>query len=103
MAEIWGGVLYHHERWDGRGYPEGLAGEQIPMAARLIALADTFDAMSSTRSYRTAMAREDVLREIRKCAGSQFDPMLTGRFVELDLTEYDNLLVTHSALGAFAA
>src|SRR5207248_6747070 len=65
------GVLHHHERFDGFGYPHGLAGENIPYIARVLALADTFDAMSSTRSYRPAMGREQVLAEICRCAGTQ--------------------------------
>src|SRR5262249_50759563 len=63
------GVLWHHERWDGRGYPDKIAGEQIPLIARVLALADTFDAMSSNRSYRPALPRPRVLEEIRKCGG----------------------------------
>src|SRR5690606_20290161 len=58
LADVLPGVLSHHERWDGKGYPHGLAGEEIPMFGRLIAIADSFDAMSSTRTYRSAMPRE---------------------------------------------
>ncbi len=90
------GVLYHHERWDGRGYPHNLAGEAIPLIARFIGIADTFDAMSSTRSYRPAMPREHTLAEIRKCAGSQFDPELAERFLALDLSDYDLMLAMHT-------
>ncbi len=97
------GVLHHHERWDGRGYPHGLAGEDIPMLGRILALADTFDAMSSTRSYRPALPRETVLNEIRDCAGTQFDPKLAPLFVELDLSEYDRLVEAHRSLSVFAA
>src|SRR5690606_26088192 len=74
LEDVLPGVLHHHERFDGRGYPSGLAGQQIPLIARIIALADTFDAMSSTRSYRPAMPRERVLAEITREAGSQLDP-----------------------------
>jgi len=83
------GVLHHHERWDGRGYPHKLSGEQIPLIARIMALADTFDAMSSNRAYRKAMDREHVLAEIRKSAGAQFDPKLVEPFVTMDFTEFD--------------
>jgi HD-GYP domain-containing protein (c-di-GMP phosphodiesterase class II) len=89
------GVLWHHERWDGNGYPHKLAGEQIPVLARVLALADTFDAMSSNRAYRTALPREKVLEEIARCGGSQFDPQLAPIFVRLDFTEFDQALETH--------
>jgi len=95
MADVLDGVLYHHERWDGRGYPENLAGESIPLYGRILAVADTFDAMSSTRSYRQAMPRQRVLDEILKCAGTQFDPSLTGPFVAMDFTEYDRMVAQH--------
>lgn len=86
------GVLHHHERWDGAGYPAGLKGEQIPLIARILALADTFDAMSSNRSYRPAMPRERVIEEFRRCAGQQFDPSLVEPFVTLDFTEFDRMI-----------
>jgi two-component system, cell cycle response regulator len=70
-----------HERYDGRGYPDGLAGEQIPLAARIIAICDTYDAMTSARSYRTVMPPQQALTEIRRCAGHQFDPRLAELFV----------------------
>ena len=73
----------HHERWDGRGYPLGLQGEDIPISARIIAIADTYDAMTSTRSYRKALEHEVAIEEIKKCAGSQFDPTLAELFVKL--------------------
>lgn len=73
----------HHERWDGRGYPSGLKGEEIPISARIIALADTYDAMTSTRSYRKALDHEVAIGEIKRCAGSQFDPQLAELFVSL--------------------
>jgi HD-GYP domain-containing protein (c-di-GMP phosphodiesterase class II) len=97
------GVLYHHERWDGRGYPEGLKGEDIPQIGRLLALADTFDAMSSTRSYRPSMPRTAVLEEIRRCAGTQFDPSLAPLFVDLDFSGYDRLVAKHGAASRSAA
>jgi putative nucleotidyltransferase with HDIG domain len=67
-------VRHHHERWDGRGYPDGLAGEEIPLAARIVAVADTFDAMTTSRAYREARTAEQAVREIQKEAGRQFDP-----------------------------
>ncbi len=75
-------VLYHHERWDGKGYPKGLKGEEIPLLSRIIAVADTFDAMRSDRPYRKALPLKMVIREIRKNAGKQFDPKIAAVFVE---------------------
>lgn len=92
FQDVLPGVLYHHERWDGRGYPARLAGDDIPLIARIIGIADTFDAMSSTRSYRPALPRDHTLAEIAKCAGAQFDPDLAALFVTLDLSAYDRML-----------
>ncbi len=75
-------VLYHHERWDGDGYPTGRAGTEIPEAARLLSVADAFDAMTSTRPYRRALASAPALTEIEHCAGSQFDPAFAYAFLE---------------------
>lgn len=90
------GVLHHHEKWDGRGYPHNLAGESIPLIARVMALADSFDAMSSNRSYRTALTRDHVLTEITRCAGTQFDPALAPVFAAMDFAAFDALLVQHA-------
>lgn len=83
----------HHERYDGRGYPEGLVGEQIPISSRIIAIADTYDAMTSSRSYRTALAHEIAIAEVKRCAGTQFDPQLAELFVgisdEIDAIKKD--------------
>jgi HD-GYP domain-containing protein (c-di-GMP phosphodiesterase class II) len=85
--EEWGlvvlAVRHHHERWDGMSYPDGLKGEEISLAARIIAVADAYDAMTTDRPYRRALSREEALREIRKGAGSQFDPRLAELFVRL--------------------
>jgi len=97
LQDILPGVLYHHERYDGKGYPSGLAGEDIPLVARMIGLADAFDAMSSTRTYRSALCRSQVLNEIERCAGVQFDPKLAPLFVQLDFSEYDRLVEEHQA------
>ena len=76
-------VLYHHERWDGAGYPTGRAGEEIPLEARVLALADAYDAMTSDRPYRRALSRAEALAEIERCAGTQFDPEIARVFLEL--------------------
>ncbi|MFW5875334.1 MAG: HD domain-containing phosphohydrolase [Myxococcota bacterium] len=76
------GVYMHHERWDGRGYPLGLAGQDIPLIARIISVADTYDAMTSDRAYRKALPHEVSVNEIRRCAASQFDPDVSQEFCE---------------------
>lgn len=76
------GVHLHHERWDGRGYPLKLAGNNIPLIARIISVADTYDAMTSDRAYRKALPHEVTLGEIERCSGSQFDPEAANIFTE---------------------
>jgi HD-GYP domain-containing protein (c-di-GMP phosphodiesterase class II) len=76
-------VLHHHERWDGGGYPYGLRGEAIPLEARILAVADAYDAMTSTRPYRDPCTREEALAEVERCAGSQFDPQIARVFLTL--------------------
>jgi putative nucleotidyltransferase with HDIG domain len=76
------GVYLHHERWDGRGYPLGLAKADIPLIARIISIADTYDAMTSDRSYRRALPHDVTVTEIERCSGTQFDPDLSGTFVD---------------------
>lgn len=83
MRDIVPGVLHHHERYDGMGYPRGLKGENIPLQARIIVLADTYDAMTSTRPYRNALPSGIALDEVRRCTASQFDPRLAEVFAEL--------------------
>ena len=83
LADTLPGVRHHHERWDGRGYPDGLAGTAIPRMARFLAVADTYDAMTSDRPYRKGMPQETALNEIYRGAGTQFDPDMAPAFVEL--------------------
>jgi diguanylate cyclase (GGDEF)-like protein/PAS domain S-box-containing protein len=83
LAHIADYILYHHERWDGNGYPQGLKGEEIPLFSRVIAITDAFDAMTENRPYRKAMTREAALAEIERNAGTQFDPKIAKLFIEL--------------------
>jgi HD-GYP domain-containing protein (c-di-GMP phosphodiesterase class II) len=83
LGDITPGVLHHHERWDGRGYPAKLQGNDIPILGRLICLADCFDAMTSNRTYRRALPFEVAMLEIRKNAGVQFDPELAEAFIRI--------------------
>lgn len=76
-------VLYHHERWDGNGYPMGLKGEEIPLLARIISVCDTFDVMISGRVYKSAMSKKFALEELKRCAGTQFDHKVVDIFIDL--------------------
>jgi HD-GYP domain-containing protein (c-di-GMP phosphodiesterase class II) len=100
MADLMPGVLSHHERWEGGGYPQGLRGNAIPFAGRVIALADSFDAMRSKRSYRMAMRHEDALEEIRRGRGTQFDPELADAFCALDFSAYQQVTSDDAAQAA---
>lgn len=87
LAEI---TLSHHERWDGTGYPKGLKGEAIPMLSRIVALADSYDVMTSDRPYRKALTKEAALKEILDNAGSQFDPEIAKVFVNIVILGFEN-------------
>ena len=76
-------IRHHHERWDGKGYPDGLKGEEIPLGARIIAICDAFDAMTSLRPYRKPLSKEKALKEIEKNSGTQFDPKLVEIFLKI--------------------
>jgi diguanylate cyclase (GGDEF)-like protein len=80
-------ILHHHERWDGEGYPSGLVGEAIPIEARILSVADTFDAMTSLRPYRNPLSIEDAIAELKRCAGTQFDPELIEIFLPIALSK----------------
>jgi HD-GYP domain-containing protein (c-di-GMP phosphodiesterase class II) len=81
LASAVDAIRYHHERWDGSGYPTGLSGEDIPLNARIVAVADAFDAMTSGRVYQKAVTRDDGFKELQRCAGTHFDPACVDAFV----------------------
>jgi len=96
ISDVIPGVLHHHERYGGQGYPYGLVGEDIPLMGRIICLADSFDAMTSNRTYRKAMPLEVAMTEIRRCSGTQFDPGLTEAFLRIAADKFRELLADHS-------
>jgi diguanylate cyclase (GGDEF)-like protein/putative nucleotidyltransferase with HDIG domain len=90
-------VLHHHERWDGIGYPDGLGGDDIPLGARIIFVADAFDAMTSDRCYRPKRSAAEALAELERCAGTQFDPLIVSAFAaELEFVP----ALAHAALAS---
>ncbi len=91
FADILPIVKHHHERYDGKGYPARLAGEDIPYLARIVAVADTFDAMTSRRSYRQALDFDYTMNEIERCKGTQFDPAIADVFLEILRTNQDKI------------
>jgi len=106
MPEIADWVLSLHERWDGRGYPDGLAGEDIPLASRILGVADAFEAMTSSRLYRRGMAVEKALAELERSAGKQFDPAVATRLVALvrsGAIPLDEIDVAHYGSAASSA
>jgi putative nucleotidyltransferase with HDIG domain len=84
LRDLVPGVKHHHENWDGTGYPEGLKGDDIPLASRVIMFADTFDAMTTKRPYRGPLGEEDVRSELIRCRGRQFDPEIADRLLASD-------------------
>jgi response regulator RpfG family c-di-GMP phosphodiesterase len=86
-------ILYHHERYDGNGYPKGLKGKDIPLDARIMTIADSYDAMKSERNYKQrGMSEEEALGELVKCSGTQFDPELVETFIKLRRESIDTAL-----------
>jgi HD-GYP domain-containing protein (c-di-GMP phosphodiesterase class II) len=75
-------ILHHHEWWNGEGYPEGLAGEKIPLECRILTIIDAYDAMTSERPYRMAIPHEEAVKELQRCASTQFDPVLVKVILE---------------------
>ena len=83
LAHIANAILAHHEWWDGYGYPQGLKGDEIPITSRILAIVDAYDAMVSGRPYKSKMSREDAIEEIKKCSGTQFDPDIAEKFINI--------------------
>jgi len=76
-------ILAHHERWDGQGYPQGLKEKEIPLLARIVAIVDAYDVMSNGRFYKEPLSQEEIIAEIRRCAGTQIDPELVEIFLSV--------------------
>jgi diguanylate cyclase (GGDEF)-like protein/PAS domain S-box-containing protein len=83
LNEVAEGIYCHHEHWDGNGYPQGLAGNEIPLLARIISIVDAYDVMTNNRPYKQAISKGEALKEVERCAGSQFDPELVTIFVDI--------------------
>lgn len=83
-------ILHHHERWDGRGYPNGLRGEEIPLLSRIISIVDSHDVMTHDRVYHKAMSQEEAIKELQRCSGTQFDPNIVSIFLELLTTKTES-------------
>lgn len=86
-------VRHHHERWDGKGYPDMLLGDRIPLEARILAVCDAVEAMASDRPYRKGMSLDEIIAEVKRCAGTQFDPAVAASFVRIAERERDHLVV----------
>ena len=82
LREIVPGVKYHHEQVNGKGYPNGLRGEQIPLLAKIVAVADTYDAMTTDRPYRKAIEKETAIEELKRCSGTQLDQRVVEAFIQ---------------------
>lgn len=89
--ELANAVFSHHEHWDGNGYPKGLSGESIPLMARVISVADTFDAITNKRSYKKSIPTQDAIDEIKRCSGSQFDPKIVDAFLRYISNKKDGI------------
>jgi HD-GYP domain-containing protein (c-di-GMP phosphodiesterase class II) len=85
-------IASHHERWDGSGYPRGLRGAEIPVAARIFAVVDAYDAMTNDQPYRAALSADEAVEELRTRAGLDFDPDIVGAFLELGPPEPQRLM-----------
>jgi len=83
LLQIADGILYHHEWWDGTGYPHGLTGENIPLISRIIAIADAYDVMTHNRVYKKAVTKKEAIKEVKRYSGTQFDPGLVKKFIKI--------------------
>ena len=93
LAEVIEAIRTHHERWDGRGYPQGLKGENIPLTGRILAVADTYSAMTSDRPYRKALTRQQARAELERVSGTQLDPQIVR--VLLTILDHASVSPTH--------
>lgn len=93
MKDVASYVLAHHERWDGNGYPKGIKGENIPLQSRIVAICDAYDAMVGERPYRKSLSKQEALQELRRNAGTQFDPSIAQACVEA-ITRWDGSKVS---------
>jgi len=93
LQQIQHWILYHHERWDGKGYPEGKRGEQIPIQSRILAVSDTYSAMVKDRPYRKALFDKDAREEIARVAGIQLDPKIVNVFLNLPINEINKIFL----------
>lgn len=91
-------IRHHHERWDGRGYPNGLAGEAIPLEARILALCDAVEAMASDRPYHRGLSTKEIMAEVERCAGSQFDPVIAAAFIRIVTAEQSQFIVNSAQI-----
>ena len=83
LSKIADGILYHHEWWDGTGYPHGLTGENIPIISRILTIVDAYDVMSHNRVYKKAVSKKKAIEELKRCSGTQFDPDLVEKFIDI--------------------
>lgn len=93
-------ILNHHEKWDGSGYPNGLKGDAIPLEARIICVADSYDAMTSDRSYRKGLSKEEAIFELKRCSGTQFDTEIVNVFVNLVLQDHNQQNIAEKSLNS---
>ncbi|MFH1219991.1 MAG: HD domain-containing phosphohydrolase, partial [Candidatus Eisenbacteria bacterium] len=93
---------HHHERYDGGGYPGGLKGDEIPMGARILAVVDAYSSMLSERPYRGAMSREEAIAELRHCSGTQFDPKVVEKFIEIVVRDKSEVAPAVDAVTRYA-
>lgn len=83
LAPISNVILSHHEKWDGTGYPQGLRGKEIPFLSRIISVVDSFDVMTNNRPYKKGMSKENAIKELKRCSGTQFDPFIVEKFIKM--------------------